>query len=318
MATLKDYMVQILKSRDFQIDESDGYLFGKREDISVVIMAASDMILEDVNDFVKNVSGFPGRKVVASLGKIDDRVQNFLQESGIHYWGREEIEQEIGNMQLSTLSDRGRSLIDDVISDEIPQRSSEPPEQAIPIIVESAREEAERIVKPNFFLEDVKYIARHEVQGHRFELELVPHYLFHYLLNLESGRQKAGIAAVNALTSHVEAWRWGFELVESIGLPHSKREPKIDSERARQLAEDLVAKEYRALIETIRDYGHSEIIERKKPQNDSVVIEPKGLVYLPVWCVEGKGGAMIVNASSGKIISEHLHSPHDMQQSRLG
>ena len=319
MTTLKDYMVQILKSRDFRIDEADGYLFAKRDDVSVVIMATGDMIMDDVQDFVRNVSGFSGRKVVASLGRIDDNVQSFLQKNGIHYWGREEIEHELGNMQLSTVTEnRGKSLIDDVVSDEMPQRPAEPPEQAIPIIVESTREEAERIVKPNFFLEDVKYLARHDIQGHKFELELVPHYLFHYLLNLEGGKQKAGIAAVNALTSHVEVWRWGFELVESIDVPHAKREPKIDYDQARLLAQDLIAKEHKAQVETVRDFGHAEIIERQKPQKDSVVIEPKGLVYLPVWCVEGKGGAMIVNASSGKIISEHLHTPHDTQQSTLG
>lgn len=306
--TLKDYMVNILKSRNFDIEEREGYLFGKRDDISVVILAASDMIEEDVQDFVKNVSGFSGRKVVASLGRIDDAVQSFLQDNGIHYWGREEIEHEIGNMQLSSVeSIKDKSLIDEVISDELPEKLTEPPEQAIPVILESTRGATERIVKPNFLLADVKYLARHEIQGHKFELELVPHYLFHYVLNLEGGEQKAGIAAVNALTSHVETWRWGFELVEDISIPHSKREPKIDYERAKQLAQDLVSKEYKQHVETVRDYGHSEIIERRKPQKDSVVIEPKGLVYLPVWCVEGKGGAMIVNASSGKIISEHLH-----------
>jgi hypothetical protein len=310
--TLKDYMVEILRSRNFAIEEKEGYLYGKRDDISVVILAASDMIVGDVQDFVKKVSGFPGRKVVASLGKIDDTVQSFLQENGIHYWGREEIEHEIGNMQLATVERvSGKSLIDEVVSDELPERLTEPPEQAIPFIVESTKGESERIVKPNFLLEDVKYLARHEVQGHKFELELVPHYLFHYVLNLEGGEQKAGIAAVNALTSHVETWRWGFELVEDIDIPHSKREPKIDYERAKAIAQDLVSEEYKSHVETIKDYGHAEIIERQKPQKNSIVIEPKGLVYLPVWCVEGKAGAMIVNASSGKIISEHLHEAHD-------
>ena len=301
------------------IEEKEGYLYGKRDDTSIVILAASDMIKDDVQDFVKNVSGFPGRKVVASLGQIDSTVQSYLQENGIHYWGREEIEHELGNMQLASVSNvTGKSLVDEVISDEIPQRLSEPPEQAIPVIVESTRGEAEQIVKPNFFLEDVKYLARHEIKGHKFDLELVPHYLFHYVLNLEGGKQKAGIAAVNALTSQVEIWRWGFELVESIDLPHARQEPKIDFEQAKALAQELVSREYRSQVETVRDYGHSEIIERQRPQKDSMMLEPKGLVYLPVWCVEGQGGAMIVNASSGKIISEHIHSMRDAQQTRLG
>ncbi len=319
MATLKDYMVQILKSRDFSVEERDGYLYGTRDDVSVVVMAASDMILEDVQDFIRNVTGFSGRKVVASLGKADESVQSYLQKNSVHYWGREEIEHEIGSLHLATVgSGRSRSLIDDVVSDELPQRTVEPPEQSIPVIVESAEERTERIVKPNFTLDDVKYLARHEIQGYKYDLELVPHYLFHFVLDAGEGKQKAGIAAVNALTSHVETWRWGFELVDSIDLPHSKREPKIDYEKAKQLAQEMVAKEYKAHVETVKDFGHSEIIERKKTEKDSVLMEPKGLVYLPVWCVEGKGGAMIVNSSSGKIISEHFHGTNSTPESRLG
>jgi hypothetical protein len=319
LATLKDHMVQILESRTFSVEEKDGYLFGTRDDVSVVVMIAGDMLMEDVQDFVKNVSGFSGRKIVASLGKTDDNVQAYLQKSGIHYWGREEVEHEIGSLQLETVTKGlGKSLIDEVISDELPQRLGEPPEQSIPIIVESAEERAERIVKPNFSLEDVKYLARHDIQGYKFDLELVPHYLFHYVLTLPDGKQKAGIAAVNGLTSHGETWRWGFELVDSIDIPHSKREPKIDFEKAKEVAQAMVAKEYKAHTETVKDFGHSEVTERIGPKESSIELEPKGLVYLPVWCVEGTNGAMIVNSSSGKIISEHIRSEGKPAETKLG
>lgn len=319
MSTLRDYMVEILKSRDFSIDEKEGYLYGRRDDISIVILAASDMLLEDVEDFVRNMSGFSGRKVVASLGKVDDSIQTYLQNTGVHYWGREEIEHEIGSMKLQTVSrGAGKSLIDEVISDDLPVRPLEPPDQAIPVIVESAQERSERIVKPNFGLEDVKHLARHEIQGHKFELELVPHYLFHYVLSLDDGRQRAGIAAVNALTNHVETWRWGFELVDSIDVITSKREPKIDQGKAMKTAHEFIEKEYKSHAETVKDFGHSEIIERKKPSKDPMMVEFKGLVYLPVWCIEGKEGAMIVNSSSGKIISEHLHGGKEAAETRLG
>lgn len=319
MATLKDHLVKILESREFSVSEKDGYLYGTREDISVVVMTAGDMLMEDIQDFVKNVSGFSGRKIVASLGKIDGDVQAFLQKSGVHYWGREEIEHEVGSLQLETVANgRGKSLIDEVISDELPQKLAEPPEQSIPVILESIEERTERIVKPNFSLEDVKYLARHEIQGYKFDLELVPHYLFHFVLTLADGKQKAGIAAVNALTSHVETWRWGFELVDSIELLYSKREPKIDFEKAKQIAQDMIAKEYKSHTETVKDYGHTEMIERKGPKKEAIEIEPKGLVYLPVWCVEGTNGAMIVNSSSGKIISEHLHGGEKATETKLG
>ncbi|MGB2581834.1 MAG: hypothetical protein WBD03_05120 [Thermoplasmata archaeon] len=310
MVSLKDHLVRILESGKFEVEERDGYLYGQRADISIVVMAASEMIRDDVDDFIRNVNDFSGRKVVASLAKADDQVQKHLQDRGIHYWGREEIEHEIGSLHLKTLSkDHGGSLLDEVISDEIPQMPSDPPEQSIPVIVESTEEKAERIVKPAITLEDVKHIARHEIQGYKFDLELIPHYLFHYVLNIDDKRQRAGIVAVNAMTEHVEVWHWGFELVDMIDSPSSKREPKIDPERALDMARDVIAKEYKSYVETVTDFGHSEIIERSKPHKNAMLVERKGLVYLPVWCVEGKRGAMLVNSSNGKIISEHLHGP---------
>lgn len=308
MASIREHLEQLLKSRDFAVEEKDGYMYGRREDISIVIMTASDMLLDDVQDFIRNTRGFSGRKVVVSVGKVDDSVQSFLQRNGVHYWGREEIEHEIGNLQLETVGgERGKSLIDDIISDEVPQRPAEPHDHSVPVIVESSEERSERIVKPNFKLEDVKHLARHDVKGYKFDLDLVPHYLFHYVLNLQDGKQKAGIAAVNALTSHVDIWRWGFELVDSIDIPSSRQEPKVDYENALRIARDMIEKEFKSHTETVKDYGHTEVIERKRVAKDGIVIEPKGLVYLPVWCVEGTHGAMIVNSSSGKIISEHIH-----------
>lgn len=314
MATLKDHLTEILESRQFKVEERDGYLYGSRDDVSIVILAASDMLADDIDDFMRNVRGFPGRKVVASLSKVDDRVQRRLQESGVHYWGREEMEHEIGSMHLQSMSEGdAKSLLDEVISDEYPQIPHEPPEQAVPIIVESTEALSEQIVKPTVTLDEVKYLARHEVQGYRFDLELIPHYLFHYVLNIDDATQRAGIVAVNAMTEHVETWRWGFELVDSIDTPSTKREPKVDEERAVAMAREVVSKEYKSYVETVRDYGHSEIIERSRPREDAIVIESKGLVYLPIWSVEGKGGAMLVNSSSGKIISEHLHGAETRQ-----
>ncbi|UCE80605.1 MAG: hypothetical protein JSV94_05480 [Methanobacteriota archaeon] len=314
MTTLKDHLIQILESRQFEVEERDGYLYGQREDVSLVVMAASDMIGDDIDDFIRNVRGFSGRKVVASLSKIDDRIHKHLQELGIHYWGREEVEHEIGTLHLRSVSDLDAdSLLDEVISDEKPLALAEPPDLAVPIIVESAEKITEQIVKPTISIDDVKYIARHEVQGYRYDLELTPHFLFHYVLNIDDKQQRAGIVAVNAMTEHVETWRWGFELVESIDAPASKREPTIEEDKALELAREVVSREYRSYVETVRDYGHAEVIERVGPREDAVVIESKGLVYLPVWCVEGKGGALLINSASGKIISEHLHGPESMR-----
>ncbi|MBN1677695.1 MAG: hypothetical protein JW880_04080, partial [Candidatus Thermoplasmatota archaeon] len=68
MASIREHLEELLKSRDFAVDEKDGYLYGRRDDISIVIMAASDMLMDDVQDFIRNTKGFSGRRVVASAG----------------------------------------------------------------------------------------------------------------------------------------------------------------------------------------------------------------------------------------------------------
>ncbi|HEX9907560.1 MAG TPA: hypothetical protein VGB78_03725 [Thermoplasmata archaeon] len=318
MAALKDNIFRILETKQFSIEERGGYIYCSRDDVSVVIMIATESSPGEVEDFVKEVSGFPGRKVVASVGRVDEKTLSLLQKNSIHFWGREEIEHELGSMQLDTPSQTRRSLVDEVVQDELPQRLVEPHELSIPVIVESSVEKAERIVKPNFLLEEVKYLARHEVEGYKYDLELVPHYLFHFVITLGSGDQKAGIIAVNTLTRHAETWRWGFELVDGIDVPYSKREPKIDYEDARKIAQSVVDNEYKTHTEIVKDYGHAEIIESKRPGKDQVLIESKGLVYLPIWCVEGTRGAMIINSSTGKIISEHVHAGAEASETKLG
>jgi hypothetical protein len=43
------------------------------------------------------------------------------------------------------------------------------------------------------------------------------------------------------------------------------------------------------------------------PKSDSIELEDMGIFYLPIWCIEGVKGVMILNASTGKIISEDYY-----------
>ena len=50
-------------------------------------------------------------------------------------------------------------------------------------------------------------------------------------------------------------------------------------------------------------------MERKvlSPRSEDIVLRGVGLYYLPIWCVEGVHGVMIINAGTGKIISEDYY-----------
>jgi hypothetical protein len=60
----------------------------------------------------------------------------------------------------------------------------------------------------------------------------------------------------------------------------------------------------------VRESGPAVITERKlvAPKRDEIVLEDLGLYYLPIWCVEGVRGVMVIDAGTGRTVSEDLYA----------
>ncbi|MFP4546419.1 MAG: hypothetical protein ACLFPN_06180, partial [Methanomassiliicoccales archaeon] len=88
-----------------------------------------------------------------------------------------------------------------------------------------------------------------------------------------------------------------------------RMEPMIDSEEASRLVREEVVRVHTYERELIREEGHATVMERKtlSPSSEEVSLRPEGIFYLPIWCVEGVHGVMIINAGTGKIISEDYY-----------
>jgi hypothetical protein len=56
----------------------------------------------------------------------------------------------------------------------------------------------------------------------------------------------------------------------------------------------------------VREIGQVTMTERVmvQPRLDQRSVRPLGLIYVPIWCVEGTKGVMVINASNGKVLSE--------------
>jgi hypothetical protein len=56
----------------------------------------------------------------------------------------------------------------------------------------------------------------------------------------------------------------------------------------------------------VRENGQVTMTERVTvhPRLDLGSVKPLGIYYVPIWCVEGTKGVMILNASTGKVLSE--------------
>jgi hypothetical protein len=193
---------------------------------------------------------------------------------------------------------------------QLPEHETTP----LPVYVDSlGSEEAPRTVKMKLTLDDVKEISAQTVEGFKHELELVPHYLFEYLCIFEGKdgeeRKNRGIIAVNAFTGKYSAWEAEPEFTDEIDAHHVRLEPKIDEPAAKAVAMQGIIETNREHDEVIVERDHATIIEKAvhAPKEENIVLEKRGLVMVPVWCVEGSHGVMILDGTTGKIISEDYY-----------
>ena len=168
------------------------------------------------------------------------------------------------------------------------------------------------IIRPKVSKDLAANMANKIVKGFRFNLELIPYYVFDYSCEFNIQNQDAasasGILGINALTSNVEDWTNEKDIVQHLDEPHTKLDVKFTYDNALSLMKKAVMERNTKLIETREEYDSTIIFEKKKlkPKPEAIKIDSKGLYYLPVWCIERSNGLMIIDANSGKVIKEDI------------
>ncbi len=308
MTSLRAVISEILQSRDFVISDLDGFLMGKRKDAEVVFLLLVEQDVKAVAEFIERFKDFKGKKVIATLLPLPDVLISKLDE-GTFVWDREAIEHEIGRVHIEMImGEKDHGLVDEFGADDYPKMvTAEDLDKA------TDQDFGEKIVKPIIEMDDVKQIAAQTVAGFLHRLELVPHYVFKYKAPLYIDENKLGIEtgllAVNALTHKVDAWPTDLDIVFSLELTHKRLEPLIDIEEAKNLVMQEVMKRHTFERDIVKEENHVTVTEKKlvSPKSDAIELEGLGIFYLPIWCIEGVKGVMILNASTGKIISEDYY-----------
>jgi hypothetical protein len=168
------------------------------------------------------------------------------------------------------------------------------------------------IIKPKVTKDLAANMANKIVKGFRFNLELIPYYVFDYSFKLDIENQEnaltTGILGINGLTSNVEDWSVEVETIKNLEEPHTKLGVKFTFDNALSLIKQAIMDRNTKMIETREEYDSTIIFEKKKlkPKPEAIDINSKGLFYLPVWCIEGSNGLMIIDANSGKVIKEDI------------
>ena len=87
---------------------------------------------------------------------------------------------------------------------------------------------------------------------------------------------------------------------------HKRLEPILEEEEASALVRSTVEQEHTYERDMVRENGQVTMTERVTvhPRLDLGSVRPLGIYYVPIWCVEGTKGVMVLNASTGKVLSE--------------
>jgi len=283
-------------------------MVARQGDREIVFLLLTSIDRAAVDAFLAKFKNHPGKKVIATLETVPPAFLDLVDRS-VTVWHRSALEHEIGRTRIErVMGDRDHGLVDELVADDYPKLVS-------PELLEDVKDASvgERIVRPVLGAEDIRELSRKTVSGFRYRLELVPHYVYGYICPLYMDAEKVGVErgtlSVNGLTHKVESWNERTEVVYALEITHRTLEPAIVTEDARRLAKRELVRVNSYDKESIREENHVTITEKRKvtPREDEIQLEDRGVFYIPIWCVEGVHGIIIVNASSGKIVSEDYY-----------
>lgn len=247
---------------------------------------------DGLNDVLDHIEGAGVQGVIVPM--FDDLSEKDAQ--GVPVMDREELEDDVVQVLLGKKKTKDTilgSLVADCLGEE----------EFI----------QEAMVRPTLTREDVVEIGGKTVDGFNYILDLVPYFVFEYTAIVEEDgevHESQGTIGVNALTKAPELWSEDFEMTDGLEYFDRKQEPKTDEKEAFQIAQKSALELGTVVKEKVRERNGATIEEKKsiRPKNEDIQIEGRGMVYLPIWCVEGSKGSIIINASTGKILKEDVYS----------
>jgi hypothetical protein len=304
LVSLKNIITHVLQAHHFEVFEKDGIIFGEKEGDHVSVGLFDNATINEIKNHARRVSETDGRHIICVL-EAGSNAEDEARRLGLIMWKKTDLEAEIGRALQDNIKDSKmfKGLVSPI------ENIRDSPTVTIECI---GNEGQPKVLKSHLDLEDVKELSGNSIKGFKHDLELVPHYLFKYSCSYEGkdGREihKKGIVSINALTGKYSAWDKEPEMDASTAH-QVQLEPKIDGENARKIAMHAVAYFNTEFKELIIERDHATIIEKAtfKPDEKSIILESQDLVMVPVWCVEGKHGVMILDGITGKVISEDYY-----------
>jgi len=290
---MRDVLRSILESKGYELEDIGNWLVATKDDTKINIGFLSSETLNRAE-----LEDLDGKKIIIPT----DSKSSFNDVDDVVVVDKNEISEDFARVLFGE-KDFESSIFYKIIHSE---------EVKPDITVDPLSAPGERIIKPFMSYDDIVELSKKTVKGFKYVLELVPHYLFEYNCVLKPENEdieRSGLISVNALTEKCDIWEQNFETVSTLSHAHTKLEPKVAEEDALGLARACALEKSTMQVESIKEKEHTVVTEKKviRPNDEDLIIESKGLFYLPIWCVEGTNGVMIVDATAGKIIEEDYY-----------
>ncbi|MFP4051622.1 MAG: hypothetical protein ACLFVB_07790 [Thermoplasmata archaeon] len=282
----------ILEFEGYDIISSErGKIVAALEDKKRSFIIAGETLHDDDIERLKEAEN---EKRLVIFEEVSDELLEDIDEE-FEVWDREKLINKSGNMTLE------KSILEGITEGE---KGIKGPDEGFNFDIEHQSKEA--ILKPIMDFQDVSELGEKFVKGFKYRLELVPHYVFNYKIEKGDGDLTKGKLYLNAISGKVNYWKGSYESVKDIKRSHVKLEPNIPDEESSKRARRAIKERFSIKKrEKWEDEGVT-IVEKSEevPSDEKIVLDKKGIVYVPMWAVEGTDGIIVVNAARGKIESE--------------
>jgi hypothetical protein len=166
-------------------------------------------------------------------------------------------------------------------------------------------------VAPVVSQEQARAVVAERLEGaFRFDLQMMPHYCIVYSCDVEGARgrieKRKGTLLVNGINGQVMEWR----PADASPVSGLRLEPSVEQSQAMEIAREKAVDINTRIVHLKREKGRVTVYEKVtlRPLPDAVRLDYRGLVYLPVWCIEGGNGAVVLDALDGRVVKEELFS----------
>lgn len=291
MITVKNFyqlLEELLEYEGYElIFCGEGKIVGRsNDDIRTLIVAGERIKEKDVAE-IKDSEG----ETIVVLFEDFENEENL--PSDVKIWDRAILKDKIGDMVLE------KTILESITEG---SEGIKGPDEAF----DMSRKRKETTLKPIIDFEEVSELGEKLVKGFKYRLELVPHYLYYYQIEERNGAKKEGKLFFNAISGRKNFWEKNFEKVDDIKRSHVKLEPNISQEESRNKAKEAIINRYSKMREEVWEEEGVTIVEKSEdaPSKEHLDIVEHGIVYVPMWAVEGTEGIVVINAATGKVERE--------------